>query len=163
MPAPAPVERPPDDLPPLSILLAEDSPINQKVTSAWLTRFGCKVTLAQNGAQAIDLAAQQEFDVILMDCHMPEVDGFTAAARIRALGGRRVPIIALTANVMPEDRAQCLAQGMDDFLSKPFRPTDLQAILSRWTGSRGASVAGKTNPTPKMSASAMAHSGTSPL
>ncbi|MCK9296699.1 MAG: response regulator [Desulfobulbaceae bacterium] len=120
-----------------SILLVEDNLVNQDVAREMLHYMNCQVEVAENGRQALDAAAQRQFDLILMDCHMPEMDGFTAAAEIRRREAekgsrRRVPIIALTGDVQTGVREQCQAVGMDDFLGKPFYMNDLQNILGRW-------------------------------
>jgi CheY-like chemotaxis protein len=99
-----------------------------------LEAAGLSVTTANDGHEAV-AATGDDIDVILMDCQMPEMDGFEATRAIRsreAAGGRRVPIIALTANAMEGDRERCLASGMDDYLSKPFKSAQLYALLSRW-------------------------------
>lgn len=115
------------------ILLAEDNGVNQKIAEKLLSRYGCRVTLAGNGQQAINLAAEQDFDLILMDVQMPEMDGLDATRHLRMQmhSGqiRRLPIIALTANAMAEDREECLAAGMDDFIAKPFRADAMIATL----------------------------------
>ena len=119
-----------------SILLVEDNLINQQVALGILQIQGYSVTVVDNGRQALDAHAQGAFDVILMDCHMPEMDGFAATSAIRARErssiGRRVPIIALTANAMARDREECLNAGMDDHLSKPFSMQTMQDMLDRW-------------------------------
>ncbi|ATG90852.1 response regulator [Methylomonas koyamae] len=110
--------------PGLRILLAEDNPVNQKICSAMLRQLGYTLTCAGNGQEVLDLFQTEPADLILMDCMMPVMDGYTATQRIRALeqagGGKRTPIIALTANAMEGDREKCLRAGMDDYLSKPF-------------------------------------------
>ena len=119
-------------LPPLKILLAEDSLANQKLAIGLLKRWGHSVTVANNGREAVDLAAAQDFDLILMDIQMPELDGMEATAVIRveqARTGRRIPIIAMTAHAMKGDRQLCLAAGMDEYVSKPVRPNDLLAAM----------------------------------
>jgi signal transduction histidine kinase/ActR/RegA family two-component response regulator len=118
----------------LNILLAEDNPVNQKLTTILLTRWGHRVTLAKNGAEAVDAALGQSFDVVLMDVHMPAVDGFEATRRIREMGGAmaRVPIIAMTADVLEGDADRCLGAGMDDYVAKPVDPPTLQAKLARY-------------------------------
>ena len=125
-----------------NILLAEDNLINQQVALGILQIQGYNVTVANNGREALDAHGQGAFDVILMDCHMPEMDGFEATREIRVRehsSGRRVPIIALTANAMAQDREACLSAGMDDHLSKPFSMLSLQETLDRWM-SRAAST-----------------------
>ncbi|UVL20914.1 response regulator [Pseudomonas sp. B21-044] len=115
------------------ILLVEDNPVNQSVIEAMLRSLGFEVSLAMDGAQAIDLVDQQRFAAVLMDCRLPQVDGYEATRRIRLLPhGEGLPIIALTASALQGDRERCLAAGMNDYLSKPFKRTDLQRILRRW-------------------------------
>jgi PAS domain S-box-containing protein len=122
-----------------SILLVEDNLINQQVALGILQILGYSVTVVSNGREALDAYTQGTFDLILMDCHMPEMDGFEATkamrARERASNYRRVPIIALTANAMAHDREECLSAGMDDHLSKPFNTQTMQAMLARWMAS----------------------------
>ena len=117
------------------ILLVEDNPVNREVALGMLENLGCTVVVAENGWLAIEAMNEPDFDVILMDCQMPVMDGFTATGEIRrreaAAGMSRVPIIALTANAMEGDRERCLRAGMDDFLSKPFSQRQLQEHLSR--------------------------------
>jgi PAS domain S-box-containing protein len=125
-----------------SILLVEDNLINQQVALGLLQLQGCNVTVASNGKEALEAHAQGGFDLVLMDCHMPEMDGFEATreirARERASAGARVPIIALTANAMAHDREECLNAGMDDHLSKPFSTLTLQEMLDRWMPQAGS-------------------------
>lgn len=121
---------------PLRILLAEDSLVNQKLALALLTRMGHAVRIANNGREAVDLARSEAFDVVFMDVQMPEMDGFEAAAAIRASErgtDRHLPIVALTAHAMKGDREHCLAAGMDDYLSKPVRAAEIAATLARCT------------------------------
>ncbi|WP_318769045.1 ATP-binding protein [Tepidimonas sp.] len=114
-----------------SILVAEDHPVNRKVIGLLLQRLGHRVEFAEHGAQAVALAAERDFDLVLMDVHMPEVDGLEATRRIRALPGPRgqVPIVALTADVLDEAQAQARAAGMDGFLGKPVQRAQLQAVI----------------------------------
>ena len=117
------------------ILLAEDNLINQKVAQLQLKKIGYAVQIANNGTEVLAAVAQGDFAAILMDCQMPLMDGFEATATLRnnALpGGRRIPIIAMTANAMQGDRERCLAAGMDDYLSKPINPDLLKAALAQW-------------------------------
>ena len=126
----------PRPLLPLRILLAEDSKANQTLAIALLTRAGHTVEVAQNGREALDRSAAEEFDVILMDVQMPEMDGHEATERIRAREagtGRRIPIVAMTAHAMKGDRERCLEAGMDGYVSKPIRPEHLFAELVRIT------------------------------
>ncbi|WP_291994557.1 response regulator [Candidatus Accumulibacter sp. ACC003] len=119
------------------VLVAEDNPVNQAVAAAMLESLGVAYSVADNGQIALDRLLHEPFDLVLMDCQMPEMDGFEATAQIRArqrdsllLG--HLPIIALTANAVTGDRERCLAAGMDDYLSKPFTRERLIAVLQRW-------------------------------
>ena len=115
------------------ILVAEDNAVNQRVIQRMLEKKGYLVEIAANGVRAVEKALQGGFDLILMDCHMPEMDGFEATAEIRRLPmNPRIPIVALTANALAGDRERCLAAGMDDYLAKPLQPAQLDAILARW-------------------------------
>ena len=118
------------------VLLAEDNPVNQEIAVLMLQTLGCTVTVAQNGQEAVDQAKRAAYDLILMDCQMPEIDGFEATRVIReweTAGSRSaIPIIALTAHAIPGDREHCLAAGMSDYISKPFSMERLQAVLTSW-------------------------------
>jgi len=118
------------------ILLAEDNLINQEVAKGILNAIGCEVQIAQNGMEALDLSAREYFDLILMDCHMPGMDGFEAAHRIRdreqADNLRRIPIVALTADVQKGVIDQCAAAGMDGYISKPYTQNQLVETLEKW-------------------------------
>ena len=122
------------------ILVAEDTLANQLLVRKLLQKLGCEPTIANNGRQAVELFQQNTYALVLMDCHMPELDGFEATAKIRELeaGSRRdqrsIPVIALTADAMEGDRQKCLDAGMDDYLSKPIRPGELEAMLLKWAG-----------------------------
>jgi signal transduction histidine kinase/DNA-binding response OmpR family regulator len=120
----------------MTILLVEDNRTNLEITSEILAQFGCQVVTAENGRQAIDMACMQKFDLIFMDCQMPEMDGFEAARHIVSLKAEGkiapVPIVALTANALKGDRERCLESGMDDYLCKPVRRANLQATLLKW-------------------------------
>ncbi len=118
----------------LSVLLAEDNAVNQRVVVRMLEREGCTVAVAENGSVAVARFRSERFDLVFMDCQMPELDGFEATRLIRQLEDpeRRTPIVALTANAMDGDRERCLAAGMDDFVSKPVRRDVLLGILTRW-------------------------------
>jgi len=128
---------PPEDdpaSPPLKILVAEDNPVNQRLTVALLERLGHTVTLAVNGAEALDRWREACFDVVLMDVQMPTMDGFEATHRIRqeeGLTGAHTPIVAMTAHAMTGDQQRCLDAGMDDYLSKPVDPKALAQALRR--------------------------------
>jgi CheY-like chemotaxis protein/HPt (histidine-containing phosphotransfer) domain-containing protein len=119
-----------------SILVVDDDVVNQAVVVQMLEKFGCHVETANDGVQAVIMHSTHHFHLILMDCQMPELDGYQATARIRAneaaIGAPRVPIVALTAHVLAEEREKCLASGMDDFISKPIRPVKLLEVLSHW-------------------------------
>jgi signal transduction histidine kinase/CheY-like chemotaxis protein len=124
-----------------SVLVAEDDPVNQEIALLMLKQFGCRTHIVGNGQEAVSAASSDSYDIILMDCRMPEVDGFTATGMIRereaaenANSGtcHRIPIIALTANASAADRANCLAAGMDDFLTKPFVMEELRAVIEKW-------------------------------
>ncbi len=120
------------------VLLAEDNEVNQKLAARLLERLGCEVQVTANGREAVAAFHKAPFDMILMDCHMPDMDGFEATAEIRRLekGKERTPIVALTANAMEGDRERCLAAGMDDYLTKPLRRGELEAAVERWTQRR---------------------------
>ncbi|MBN2081244.1 response regulator [bacterium] len=118
---------------PLKILLAEDNLVNQKVAARMLAKAGHEVQIAADGGQAIAMLQLEDYDVVLMDCHMPVLDGFEATREIRQLEAAKakVPIIAMTADAMQGDRENCLAAGMDDYVAKPIRPEQLFAALDR--------------------------------
>lgn len=117
----------------LKILLAEDNRMNRVLAIKLLERRGHRVTAAFNGAEAIEALERESFDVVLMDVHMPEVDGLEATRRIRACADERrtVPIIAVTAHTAPDDRERCLDAGMDDFVEKPLRIDALTEAIER--------------------------------
>ncbi len=139
----------------VSVLLVEDNIVNQKVGSKMLKSMGCNVKVAANGIECLKALEQEYFDIVLMDCQMPVMDGFQTTLRIRELekamgvkgdaaadGGtdflcfqvmKRVPIIAVTASATLEYRERCLKCGMDDFMQKPFCKTSLVKILQKWT------------------------------
>ena len=115
------------------VLLVEDNPINQMVARKMLEKIGIESTLAGDGQAALDILARENFDAVLMDCQMPVMDGFEAARRIREQAAlRRLPVIAMTANVMEGDREKCIAAGMNDYIGKPVVEADLKKTLSRW-------------------------------
>ena len=124
------------------VLLAEDNLVNQEVACAMLQRIGVTTKIANNGLEALESLQQDSFDLILMDCQMPILDGFDATASIRQreakLGLPALPIVALTANAISGDREHCLAQGMSDYLSKPFSQEQLHQLLARWLPERSA-------------------------
>ncbi len=119
------------------VLLVEDNMVNVLYAEAVLAALDCRVSVASDGQASLDTLRERRFDLILMDCHMPGMDGFTATPLIRVLeaelGRPATPIVALTASAMSEDRDHCIAVGMDDFIAKPFQPEDLRRALERWT------------------------------
>ncbi|WP_207879917.1 response regulator [Pseudomonas sp. 32_A] len=120
------------------ILLVEDNPVNQLVAKGMLAKLGCQVQLATQGAEALELLEQDEFDLVLMDCNMPVMDGYEASRRIRQSGRwPDLPIVALTANAMPEERERCRTAGMNDYLAKPFRREELLALVDHWVPVNG--------------------------
>ena len=131
------------------VLLAEDNPVNIEVAREFLTSLGCKVHVATNGLEAVAFSRSNSYDVILMDCQMPIMDGLTATRRIRSeeagQGRARVPVIAVTANAYTEDRLHCLDAGMDDYLSKPYSERQLEKILTKWFKSDGEPSAAQSD------------------
>lgn len=119
-----------------SVLVAEDHPVNRKFMGALLNKLGHAVTFAENGQQALDLVREHDFDIVFMDIHMPEMDGLTSTKLIRALPGEkcRIPIVALTADVMNDAEDRAAGAGVNEFLSKPVQKDQLQAALDRWAG-----------------------------
>jgi CheY-like chemotaxis protein len=120
----------------LRVLVVEDNAVNRDVARGLLETLGCQVDVVPDGTEAVSACAQVEYDVVLMDCQMPHLDGYEATRRIRGNegAGRRTPVIGLTASAMKGDRERCLAAGMDDYLPKPVGPSDLEAVLHRWGG-----------------------------
>jgi len=118
--------------------LAEDNAINVLLATTLLEAVGYHVTTASNGAEAVEAVRRARYDLILMDVHMPVMDGLEATRRIRALGGEAatLPIVAMTANAMASDQEACLAAGMDDFVSKPFDPDAFLSVVARCTDLR---------------------------
>jgi CheY-like chemotaxis protein/HPt (histidine-containing phosphotransfer) domain-containing protein len=116
------------------ILVVEDNAINQQVACGWLHKLGYRADVAGNGFEALEAVGRIRYGAVLMDCQLPELDGFAATAEIRRRegDGPHVPIIAMTANAMRGDRERCLAAGMDDYLSKPVKPEHLEQVLQRW-------------------------------
>jgi two-component system, sensor histidine kinase and response regulator len=120
------------------VLVAEDNPVNQLVIQGMLAKRGLAADVVANGREALAALDRERHAAVLMDVQMPEVDGYEATRRIRATedGDRRVPIIALTAGALEGDREAALSAGMDDYLPKPLRPEQLDAVLERWIGAR---------------------------
>ena len=115
------------------ILLVEDNPVNQLVAKGMLSKLGCEVVVAGHGGEALKCLEEQHFDMVLMDCNMPVMDGYEASRQIRSSGRwPDLPIVALTANAMSEERERCRAAGMNDYLAKPFRREELNALLDLW-------------------------------
>jgi len=119
------------------VLLVEDNPVNQIIAQKMLEKTGIDPVLANNGVEALKILAEQEFDLVLMDCQMPEMDGFDATREIRergikALHDNELPIVAMTANVMAGDRERCLEVGMNDYIGKPVQRTHLESVLRKW-------------------------------
>ena len=154
--------RPADQLSPLTpptqraggggrVLAAEDNLINRLVTVRLLEELGYATETAENGRQAVEAVARGGYDLVLMDCHMPDMDGFAATAEIRrreGVGGRRTPIVALTADALSGDAERCLAAGMDDYLAKPVTVERLAAVVERWVAPSAAEPAGAMAPAP---------------
>ena len=128
-----------------SVLLVEDNPVNQMVAQRTIEKLGYEVRIAANGDEALATLAAASFDVVLMDCQMPVLDGFEATREIRRLedSGPRLPVVAMTANALSGDRERCMEAGMDDYLSKPFRVEHLEQVLARWSGLDEASSRGQ--------------------
>ncbi|PYC23025.1 response regulator [Pseudomonas mosselii] len=115
------------------ILLVEDNPVNQLVAKGMLGKLGCQVQVAAHGQEALDYLERDSYDLVLMDCNMPVMDGYEASRRIRQSSRwPELPIVALTANAMPEERERCRAAGMNDYLAKPFRREELLALIEHW-------------------------------
>jgi len=113
--------------------------VNQKVASLMLKKFNIVVDIANNGQEAINKVCQNDYDLILMDCQMPVLDGYSATRKIRTLDNKKknIPIIAMTAHAMKGDREKCLDAGMDDYITKPVKSDILQSILLKWLKYRG--------------------------
>ena len=118
------------------ILLAEDSRVKQQVTVRMLEKLGCRVDVAANGCETVEMHATGAYDAVIMDCQMPDMDGFAATAAIRHQedDDSHTPIIAMTANALRGDRKRCLDAGMDDYITKPASLESLREVLLRWCG-----------------------------
>jgi len=125
------------------ILMAEDNAINQRVGQLMLKKAGFDIDLVADGSEAVEAHRIKPYDLILMDCQMPIMDGFEASSLIRQMGAATQPIIvAVTANALVGERERCLRAGMDDYLSKPFLAEQLVAVVKKWTSKRVRVVAG---------------------
>ncbi len=120
----------------LKILLAEDNLINQKVMQKMLEKIHYSVNIVENGKEALNALQQQPYDIIFMDCQMPEMDGFETTKEIRKIEGKKnhTTIIAITANALRGDREKCIEAGMDDYIAKPIKPVELESMIKKWTG-----------------------------
>ena len=118
------------------ILIAEDNPVNQRVARLQVRKFGYEADVVANGEEALSALERLPYSLVLMDCHMPGMDGYEATRELRRRenGARRIPVIAMTANAYASDRQNCLDAGMDDYISKPVSLEDLGQVLTRWAG-----------------------------
>lgn len=162
-------ERPSNESSKLEVLVVDDSLINQLLTASQLEELGHSATVASSGPEAIEQLAKDRFDIVLMDWHMPSVDGLETTRRIRRseldTGAQPTPIIAVTARAMIGDREQCLEAGMNDFLPKPVSLDELSAMLERWSGGQAAlspAVSASTVAAPAAQASANVRATTDP-
>jgi signal transduction histidine kinase/CheY-like chemotaxis protein/ligand-binding sensor domain-containing protein len=140
-PAPAPAA-PPREKRRARILVAEDNPVNQLVVLRHLAHLGYRAEAVGNGHEVLRALAEERYDLVLMDCQMPELDGYEATRRLRLreVDGERLPVIAVTAHAFKGDRERCLESGMDDYVAKPFKVEELAAILARWLGERTETI-----------------------
>ncbi len=122
------------------ILMAEDNAINQRVGKLILQRAGFVLDVVQDGQEAFDAHKENPYDLILMDCQMPIMDGFEACRQIRQLSERQPVIVAVTANALLGERERCLSAGMDDYLSKPFQAEQLISVVQKWVGTKRKSA-----------------------
>jgi CheY-like chemotaxis protein/HPt (histidine-containing phosphotransfer) domain-containing protein len=137
------------------ILVVEDNPVNQQVACGWLRKLGYRADVAANGFEALEALERIPYAAVLMDCQMPEMDGFQATAELRRREGEstHTPVIAMTANVMQGDRERCLEAGMDDYVPKPVHLEDLDAALRRWLPSLAAEGPATAAEEPRVDAS----------
>ncbi len=126
---------------PAYVLVAEDHPVNQKLITKMLEKWGHRVNVVANGIEAVEAVDRQRYDLVLMDMQMPELDGVEATVQIRRHHpAEQLPILAMTANVLPEDRQRCAAAGMQDFLTKPIQPQVVRAAVVLWAVREAAVV-----------------------
>jgi len=118
----------------VKVLVADDNPVNQKLVKILLQKIGCEAEIVSNGKEAVEKAMANEYDVCLMDMHMPVMNGIEATKKIRKKGNSTLPIIALTAAAVKEGKEQCLKAGMNDFLTQPVQPNKLKQKIMEWTG-----------------------------
>jgi CheY-like chemotaxis protein len=136
------------------LLVAEDNEVNQVVITRMLEKQGYSIEVVPHGQRALEALARDHYAAVLMDCHMPEMDGFDATREIRRNEpeGRHTPVIAMTASALSGDRERCLAAGMDDYISKPIKMHVVAAVLERWLGPRdkaaGVDVPARSSATP---------------
>jgi CheY-like chemotaxis protein len=118
------------------VLVAEDNVVNQKVAVRILENLNCRVDVAASGREALEQLELFDYDVVFMDCQMPELDGYEATQEMRRRqgAGARIPVVAMTANALKGDRERCLEAGMDDYMAKPVGPDAFREMLDRWTG-----------------------------
>ncbi len=120
----------------LKVLVVEDNAMNAAVIERQLRRLGLDPKLARDGREAVGMSRQETFDIVLMDCEMPHMDGYEACAELRRQSGRELVIIAMTAHALEGDRERCLEAGMDDYLSKPVTTEQLRTMLQIWSSKR---------------------------
>jgi CheY-like chemotaxis protein len=132
------------------LLVVEDNVANLKVAVRMVEKLGYRADVAANGTEAIRAVSEMHYDAVLMDCHMPELDGFEATRQIRRdePDGKHTPVIAMTASALSGDRERCLAAGMDDYISKPIKMHVVAAVLERWLGPREKLGTGSVAPSP---------------
>lgn len=130
----------------LRILIAEDNTVNQKIASIILETAGHQIQIADNGLAAIESIRSGDFDLVLMDCRMPELDGFEATRRIRSMVSHPIPIIGLTASAMINDRESCISAGMSDYMAKPYRAEQLLQMIDKWAANAPSASSGSYSP-----------------
>lgn len=135
----APTSTPGDRVGRVRVLLVEDNAVNRTIATRLCERLGCDVDHAENGVEALAAVRRGSYDLVFMDIHMPEMDGYDTTREIRALDGpgHHTPIVALTANALTGDRERCLAVGMDDYISKPAHPHEIERAIRHWGKIRG--------------------------